>query len=211
MDKKYLTDKKLAGEWENISQELAEEMENISEEGGGDYSDDSIADRTYVPIEKSSDEELEQSKVSDYESDDSGDTSNEDSDDNNEIKLAAVVKARRWEPVDGNRLTFNVTPQNTGVHPNVAAALAGKKPVGFFNHFIDDDVILFFVTETNRFAAHAIAAANNSGNQTQKARLSKCTDTNPEEMQKFLGIVIWMTLLSQFQLRDYWSKLSLQQ
>ncbi|KAK9680991.1 hypothetical protein QE152_g38674 [Popillia japonica] len=125
MAKKYLTDK-----------ELVEELENISEEGGEDYSADSIIDRIYVAIDTSSDEELEQSEVSDYESDDIGDISNEDPDDNNEIPLAAVVNARSWQPVDGNRLTFNITPQNTVVHPNVAAAPAGKKPVDFFNHFI---------------------------------------------------------------------------
>ncbi|KAK9744198.1 hypothetical protein QE152_g8020 [Popillia japonica] len=124
-------------------------MEKISEEGGGDYSDDSITDRTYVPIKTSSDEAVEQSEVSDYDSDDIGDISNEDPDDNNEIPFAAVVNATRWEPVDGNRLTFNVTSHNAGVHPNVAAELAGKETVDFFNHFINNDVILFFATETN--------------------------------------------------------------
>lgn len=131
-----------------------------------------------MPEGTGSDLESDDPEVSDQE--DLHTTSDEDPDDI--AWLVNLVNKRKWEPVDGNRLAFNIFPQNTGVKPDVETALAGKDPIDFFNYLIDEDMINLFVTETNRFAAQNIIAAANSGNQAQKARLAKWVDTNPSEM-----------------------------
>ncbi|KAJ8928485.1 hypothetical protein NQ314_018955 [Rhamnusium bicolor] len=160
-------------------------------------SDDSIVDKDFVPERSSSVAESEESEIS--ETDDSMYSSDDD------VPLVNLIK---WKPVGGDRNTFDVTPKNTCVNPIVAISLAGKDPVDFFNHFLDDEIILLFVTETNRFAAQNIAAATN---HAQKARLIKWVDTNPSEIRKFLGMIMWMGLLQIPKLRDYWSTCMLYQ
>ncbi|XP_050308269.1 uncharacterized protein LOC126744757 [Anthonomus grandis grandis] len=173
--------------------ELAAELENLTdEEIITGFSNDSINDRDFEPEESSSDSESD--------TEDGGNNSDD------VVPLANLINGRRWKPVNGDRLTFDTFPNNTGVNPAIAVELAGKDPVDFFNYFINDDIINLFVTETNRFASQKIIGITNSGNQTGKERIAKWVDTNPLEMRKFLGIIIWMCLLQVPQLRDYWSK-----
>ncbi|KAJ8963694.1 hypothetical protein NQ314_005446 [Rhamnusium bicolor] len=67
---------------------------------------------------------------------------------------------------------------------------------------IVDEVIELIVSETNRFATHIMA--------TQKlkkyARINKWEPTDREEIKKFLGLTLWMGLVRQSALPDYWSK-----
>lgn len=194
--KKILTQKELAMELENIS----DEDSIILEDENTGYSDDSIDDRDFVleSDSKSSDNELSSSSAS---------SSEEDPDD--AVPLAQLVTRKIWDRVQGNRLLFNASPQNVGVDPNVRAKLAGKSPVDFFNHFIDDETIDLFVTETNRFAAQRIASA--AANPNRRTRLPKWVDTESTEMRRFLGIILWMGLLPLPQVRDYWSTKTLYQ
>lgn len=180
-------------------QELALELEKSDDEDITGFSDNSIEDRDFSPANDSSD--------STSDDDDAGDTQaspeSEDSDSSDDnVPLANLIQHRRWEPVAGNRNSFAFTPLYTGVKPNLGQALQGEDPIAFFKHFIDDEVITLLVTETNRFAAQNIAAG--AANQS-KSRMTKWVDTNNIEMQKFLGITMWMGLMQLPQLRDYWS------
>ncbi|XP_050313671.1 uncharacterized protein LOC126748459 [Anthonomus grandis grandis] len=142
---------------------------------------------------------------SDSESDTEDGGNNSDGDPDDVVFLANLINGQRWKPVNGDRLTFDTFPNNTGVNPAIAVELAGNH-VDFLNYFINDDIINLFVTETNRFASQKIIGITNSGNQTGKERIVKWVDTDPLEMRKFLRIIIWMGLLQVPQLRDYWSK-----
>ncbi|XP_050301553.1 piggyBac transposable element-derived protein 4-like [Anthonomus grandis grandis] len=172
-------------------QELAKELENLSDDESRDiiedeitrFSDDSLVYKDFIPVE------------SDLSSD------NDSS--------ATLTTKQKWDHVQGDRLSFSESPQNVSVVPAVSADFAGKEPTNFFNYFIDDEMINLFVTETNRFASQRIAAAIADPNR--KAKVPKWVDTNPVEMRKFFGIILWMGLLPMPQLRDYWSTKSLYQ
>ena len=101
-----------------------------------------------------------------------------------------------WDPVTGSRKTFTIIPQNLRVSDDVAKKLTGKDPIDFYNYFIDDEVIALFVTETNRFALQNIKP---------KPKIKPWSDTDPLEMRKFIGMLLWMGLLPLPKIRDYWS------
>lgn len=178
-------------------EELAAELENMSDNDEiTGFSDDSIEDKDFSPANDSYDSSSEDDDAAaSPESDDS-----DSSDDN--VPLANLVHHRRWEPVAGDRNNFAFTSLYTGGNPNVVQELQGQDPIAFFKHFIDDEVVTLLVTETNRFAAQNTAAG--AANRT-KSRMTKWVDTNNTEMQKFLGITMWMGLMQLPQLRDYWS------
>lgn len=198
-------------------EELARELEDLSDfdEITG-FSDDSIADRDFFPDSSDSEEEFYESNgeanLSDRvhnhndgaanRSDEAASSESEYSSDDN-VPLATLITNKKWEPVSGDRTTFAFTPPQTGAHPDVVAQLTGKDPIDYFKHFIDDEIMSLLVTETNRFAAQSIAS--NSTKRLTQSRLQKWVDTDIEEMQKFLGIVLWMGLIQLPQLRDYWS------
>ncbi|XP_050301576.1 piggyBac transposable element-derived protein 4-like [Anthonomus grandis grandis] len=205
MAKKYLSDQELAKELENLSDD---ESRDIIEDEITGFSDDSLVDKDFIPVESdlSSD------------NDSSGNNSDnsailfaisEDEDIDDNVPLATLITKQKWDHVQGDRLSFSESPQNVGVVPAVSADFAGKEPTEFFNYFIDDEMINLFVTETNRFASQRIAAAIADPNR--KAKVPKWVDTNPVEMRKFFGIILWMGLLPMLQLRDYCSTKSLYQ
>lgn len=172
--------------------ELAFEAENLTDFDASDFSDDSIADPTFSQNQSSSsseDEGDEEVKSSDVENEDEA---------AEVVPLADILPERRWEPVAGDRKTFPFSAVQTGVPADLIQKLHGASPIVYFVHFIDDDVISVLVEETNRYAAQK----NATGAGTP--RLNKWTNTDPAEMRKFLGIVIWMGLMHLPKLRDYW-------
>lgn len=73
-------------------------------------------------------------------------------------------------------------------------------PLEVFKLLVDEDVIRLIVEETNRFAEQSL-----SSRKGKFSRFKKWTRTNPEEIQKFLGLTIWMGLVKLSSLPDYWA------
>ena len=68
--------------------------------------------------------------------------------------------------------------------------------------FVDDEVINHIVVETNRFAEQNIA----SKPKLKHARMNKWNKTDPEEIKKFLGLMMWIGLVRLGHLEYYWSQ-----
>lgn len=105
-----------------------------------------------------------------------------------------------WNSVIGPRNEFELDIPDSEVAPDVYNVLLGKEPIDFFDYFISGELMTLIVCETNRFAAQKIATTYHS-----KSRIPKWIDTNPTEIRKFLGLVLWMGLVRLPKLRDYWS------
>ncbi|XP_050505081.1 piggyBac transposable element-derived protein 4-like [Diabrotica virgifera virgifera] len=174
--------------------ELLRELENFSDVEAEDYSDDdSTANRNYS-YEGSSYSSEDELAVSDVE-DEAAEV----------VPLADIIPETKWEPVAGDRLKFNFLAAHTGVHENIIQKLRVASPITYFEHFIDDEIISLLVEETNRFAAQRNTANDAALAGSRTPRLNKWVDTDPIEMRKFLGIVVWMGLMHLPKLRDYWS------
>lgn len=108
-----------------------------------------------------------------------------------------------WGPVTGNHMKiFDFIPQEVGIDPEICRNYVGKNPVDFFCLFITDEIFDLMVLETNRYAHQNI----DNPNLEPKARLRQWKDTNPAEMKRFFGILLWMGLVRYPNLQNYWSR-----
>lgn len=80
-----------------------------------------------------------------------------------------------------------------------------KTPIDYFKLFLTDEVINLMVTETNRTAHQTISARRLS----RRSRLRDWVPTTAAEMKKFLGLLLYMGLVSLPRISDYWSSSTL--
>lgn len=80
-------------------------------------------------------------------------------------------------------------------------------PREVYNLFVSDEIIEHIVIETNRYAADSLASENLIKKKRKKNRLSKWAETTVDEMKKFLGLLLWMGLVRNGSIEEYWSTL----
>lgn len=114
--------------------------------------------------------------------------------------VASTNNTRKWQSVDGrNQKQFPFTG-NPGIKINPTPYHLITEYF-CFNQIIDEDIITSMTTETNKNAARCLA----SKKLTRKSRLKSWTNTDNEEMKKFLGLLIWMGLKKLPSISCYWS------
>lgn len=124
------------------------------------------------------------------------DSSSSDEEDN--VDLANNLT---WGPVLGNLKNFLFTEQNPGVKAIIYEEFYNKTPYDFYKLMVSDELINYIVIETNRYAQQC-----KQKNTSQKSRIIKWVDTNSEEIEKFLGIIVWMGLFHLPSIQAYWQK-----
>lgn len=95
--------------------------------------------------------------------------------------------------------SFPFDDKNVGIKPEYYN-LFEKEPIDFYKLFVTDDVIRHIVNETNIYAQQKLNLK-----RPKKSKTKPWTPTDKKEIEKFFGIIIWMGLLKEPQLRDYWS------
>ena len=178
------------------------EIENLLNESDSEFdSDDSLADCDWLPENAPGDE-----SSSDDESSESDDrilftalqpqVLDEEEDEADEAVQGSGDDC--WGDFAGRQQSFPFCGQK-GVQRNVSRE---SSPMDIYQLLINDEVINHIVLETNRYANQTIT----SKPPTKNSRLYKWTDTNPEEVKKFLGLVQWMGLVRLGTLESYWAK-----
>lgn len=105
-----------------------------------------------------------------------------------------------WSPVTGNHLkTFPFAENDPGVKPEVHTQFFDKNPYNFYKLMVPDDIMNEIAFETNRYAAQC-----KNKNILRKSRIQKWVDTNLEEIERFLGIIMWMGLYQLPSIQAYW-------
>ncbi|KAJ8962444.1 hypothetical protein NQ314_005740 [Rhamnusium bicolor] len=116
------------------------------------------------------------------------------SDEENDDNLSHI----QWGPVDGKSLKkFDLVLNNTGIKQELYDMFE-RHPYDFFKLFITNDLVTYMMEQTNIYAAQTMRHVTISKKKSWKP-------TNFNEMEKFLGILIWMGLLPLPTLRLYWS------
>ncbi|XP_053457867.1 zinc finger protein with KRAB and SCAN domains 8 isoform X2 [Nycticebus coucang] len=125
------------------------------------------------------------------------------SSDVSEEPVVTSVNSLTWGPVSGSNMKiFDFVENNPGVPNEIAVNLHEKTPYDFFKFFITDDVIDYMVKETNIYASQTLQ----KGNIKPHSRLKKWYDVTSQEMERFLGVLLWMGLSKKPRLPHYWSK-----
>ncbi|XP_060874821.1 piggyBac transposable element-derived protein 4-like [Metopolophium dirhodum] len=145
--------------------------------------DDSDADRDYFPSES------ENSVV-----DSTNIGNNQDFNIENNHNTSSTV----WFDVSGTYqkpLIFNKTPGFKIDIPDNASAL------NYFKLFCSTDIFELMVVETNRNAEQFLSKSR----LTKSSRFSKWSPTNVDEIEKFMGLLLWFGLVQMPSLESYWS------
>lgn len=84
--------------------------------------------------------------------------------------------------------------------PFTANSGIGFEAFDYFSLFIDD-LLNYFVAETNRFAGQFISA-----NDTRRSHVNDWHPTDPNEMRQFLGLLFLTRIIRKPAFHLYWSK-----
>jgi hypothetical protein len=111
-----------------------------------------------------------------------------------------------WRDVSPtNKLNEFQFEERPGFSEQQINQLANHKPISFFRLFFDDEIQNMLVAETNRYAEQQLIKGICEETITEHSLVAKWTDTNPDELMKFFGLIIWMGLDQKPSLRDYYS------
>ncbi|XP_066965651.1 piggyBac transposable element-derived protein 4-like [Macrobrachium rosenbergii] len=75
-------------------------------------------------------------------------------------------------------------------------------PIDVYKQIITDDIINLIVQETNRYAEQKISSVT----VTRRSKLRQWIPTNNKEIEKFIGLIIYMGLVPFPETQLYWSK-----
>ncbi|CAG5024488.1 unnamed protein product [Parnassius apollo] len=175
---------------------------NIPANSAKDFEPDS-SDDSYAP--NSSDLETDSSYSDDSDGDDSVITYYENSSETELVQILENTQCtesnnfNEWEDINDTKPDFDEFTDNC--RPNIPDNTI--TPADFYSLFVTDEIIEQMVINTNNYAQDLIS---NLSNLKPKSRLRAWTPTTPEEMKKFLGVLLAMGLVRIPRLNDYWSK-----
>lgn len=76
------------------------------------------------------------------------------------------------------------------------------RPIDYFKTYLNNDILQPMVDERNRNAAQVLSKVR----LNRRSKLRKWKPTTIEEMNQFLGILLYMGLVPMPRITDYWSK-----
>lgn len=103
-----------------------------------------------------------------------------------------------WGPCTDFPIRFQYSVQNAGIQVN---DLDLSNPYKIFRQFLTDEILDIIVVETNRYALQYIS----SHQLRPRSLLKKWSDTNRDEIKKFIAILMIMGIVHLPKLRLYWS------
>ncbi|XP_060810815.1 piggyBac transposable element-derived protein 4-like [Amyelois transitella] len=128
----------------------------------------------------------------------SDESSSHSEEDGRPIQPRAPTPTSNWYQSDGSRQKQFPLDIQPGINvPNDC-----DSELSIYRLFLTEDVMDLMVNMTNCYANKTLTL----NRVTRNMRLSKWTDCTPEEMLKFLGLLIYMGLKKLPRISDYWSK-----
>jgi len=130
---------------------------------------------------------------------DSQESSNDDDQIEDQTLPTSNNNQSKWNTVTGNnQKNFNFTA-NSGplviLDENIG-------PMNYFKLFFTDEIIELMVIETNRNAQQYL----NTQRISSGSRFSFWQPINKNDMEKLMGLLLWMGLVKMTSIADYWSR-----
>ncbi|KAF2905975.1 hypothetical protein ILUMI_00206 [Ignelater luminosus] len=127
----------------------------------------------------------------------SEDDADEDDADDNKTDDGEII----WDVADGSSLKrFHFTENDIGIKSEFYEEYKNKDPYDFFKIFVTDSIVKHMARQTNMYAKQTARRIKKS-----KGHVKAWIPTNCAEMEKFLGIILWMGLMKLPRLKAYWS------
>ena len=114
-------------------------------------------------------------------------TNNNNNDNNNDNKYKSLNKRIKWEVVSQTEQSLRTIPIYGGRIPFINEV---KEPIDYFRMFFDHELLQYICNESNRYAL-----------QTD---ISNRLCLEPKELEVFIGISFYMSLVKLPRTRYYW-------
>jgi len=118
----------------------------------------------------------------------------EEMDTDNDVSV--IASPQIWFPPVGKHKVF------VSNYPTAADSNTCNRPIDFFRLFMDDELVDLMVVQTNLNARQSLGRTQ----QSSESRLNRWTDTNKEEMESFIGLLLWMGLVKMPSIKSYWKR-----
>lgn len=102
-----------------------------------------------------------------------------------------------WHEPIGHHMNFEYTGPNES---NDIYETDMTRPLDFFRLFFDDEIIDLMILQTNLNAAQVLGSAVCS----PESRLSRWKEVTRNEMELFIGLLIWMGMVDMPSIESYW-------
>lgn len=103
-------------------------------------------------------------------------------------------------PNINSNIVFNPRDNCTGLNTDIIDTMSSPRPFDFFTLFFDDEVVNLLLVETNKYAQDKLNGPDISNN----SRINKWTDIDKDELDVFVGIVMWVGLVKMPSISQYW-------
>ncbi|KAL4103566.1 hypothetical protein QTP88_018927 [Uroleucon formosanum] len=139
---------------------------------------------------------IESESNSDFQDSTEGDEKDEDED--HSISVHNTIQST-WNTVSGNyQKHFNFI----GNYGPLVILDEVSEPIDFFKLFLTDEIIQLMVIETNRNAQQLLSSQRIS----RRSRFSSWEPVTKDDIEHFLGLLLWMGLVKMPSLSDYWNR-----
>ncbi|KAL4104076.1 hypothetical protein QTP88_019389 [Uroleucon formosanum] len=139
---------------------------------------------------------IESESNSDFQ--DSTEDEEEDEDEDHSISVHNTIQST-WNTVSGNyQKHFNFI----GNYGPLVILDEVSEPIDFFKLFLTDEIIQLMVIETNRNAQQLLSSQKIS----RRSRFSSWEPVTKDDIEHFLGLLLWMGLVKMPSLSDYWNR-----
>ncbi|KAL4101274.1 hypothetical protein QTP88_021294 [Uroleucon formosanum] len=139
---------------------------------------------------------IESESNSDFQ--DSTEGEEEDEDEDHSISVHNTIQST-WNTVSGNyQKHFNFI----GNYGPLVILDEVSEPIDFFKLFLTDEIIQLMVIETNRNAQQLLSSQRIS----RRSRFSSWEPVTKDDIEHFLGLLLWMGLVKMPSLSDYWNR-----
>ena len=170
-----------------------------SEEESASVNYEDTSDDEYIHSETVSNSSSENSLNDEIES-----QSNEEEEDNEEENLNEDISSpdAEWMKVTRKARQHGFTGTEelcVRAHPSSTANQIW--PIDLYKQIITDDIINLIVQETNRYAEQKISSVT-----VTRSKLRQWVPMNKGEIEKFIGLIIYMGLVPLPDIQIYWSK-----
>jgi len=177
-----------------------------------DYASSNSTDDTFLPSTSkrcrvlSDSEESSSSSLSDMiiassvhrrriESDSESEVEDDDNDENNTQK---EVHDTNWHIPLGNQPTITFS-NLSGINTYHSENFSYTEPHSFYCLFVTNEIFEIIANQTNMYAAKILS-------EQQSRRLDKWVETNPNEIKRFFGLIIWMGIVRLPKIHLHWSR-----
>ncbi|XP_047351974.1 piggyBac transposable element-derived protein 4-like [Vespa velutina] len=122
----------------------------------------------------------------------------QDDGNNDENNTQEEVRDINWHIPSCNQPKI-IFSNSSGINTHHSEIFKFTEPHSFYCLFVSNEIFEIIANQTNKYAAKIVL-------EQRARRLDRWIETNPNEIKRFFGLIIWMGLVRLPKIHLYWSR-----